>query len=68
MAINSQSDIVPVIITGTYESLPYKSLYVKPADIKFKLLPAISTQGMTYDHRGEPVGQLRSTAEENRLA
>jgi 1-acyl-sn-glycerol-3-phosphate acyltransferase len=67
MAINSQSDIVPLIIEGTYYSLPYRSLYVKPSDIKVKLLEPISTVGMTYENRDELVSQLRSIAQINGL-
>lgn len=67
MAINSQSDIVPFIIEGTYESLPYKSLYTQPGNIKIKLLKPISTIGMTYDNRNELKDLLRSIAHENGL-
>ena len=67
MAINSQSDIVPVIIEGTYDSLPYRSLYIKPGNIKIKLLESISTVGMTYDNRDELVTHLRLIAHTNGL-
>lgn len=67
MAINSQSDIVPLIIEGTYDSLPYRSLYVKSGDIRVKLLESISTVGMTYDSRDKLVAQLRSIAHTNGL-
>lgn len=67
MAINSQSNIVPFIIEGAYESLPYKSLYTQPGNIKVKLLNPISTVGMTYDNRNELKDLLRSIAHENGL-
>ena len=67
MAINSQSDIIPMIIEGTYASLPYRSLYTKPGDIKIQMLKSISTVGMTYDNRDELVTRLRSIAHANGL-
>ena len=67
MAINSQSDIVPVIIEGTFESLPYKSLYIKPGKIEIRFLKPIITNGMTYDDRNELKDQLRSIAHANGL-
>ena len=67
MAINSQSDIVPVIIEGTFESLPYKSLYIKPGKIEIRFLKPIITNGMTYDDRNELKDQLRSIAYANGL-
>tara|TARA_R110001583_G_scaffold143250_1_gene295354 strand:- start:480 stop:1193 length:714 start_codon:yes stop_codon:yes gene_type:complete len=67
MAINSQSDIVPFTIEGTYESLPYRSLYTKPGEIKIKLLKPISTIDMTYENRDHLKDQFRSIAYENGL-
>ncbi|MEN8123191.1 MAG: lysophospholipid acyltransferase family protein [Bacteroidota bacterium] len=67
MAINSQSDIVPFIIEGTYESLPYRSLYTKPGKIKIRLLSPISSIGMTYNNRDELKDRLRSIANINGL-
>ncbi|MBC2839840.1 1-acyl-sn-glycerol-3-phosphate acyltransferase [Robiginitalea sp. SC105] len=67
MAIKSQSDIVPFIIEGTYQSLPYKSVYTKPAEIKVRVLRTIPTIGLTYEQRDELVDRLRFTAQANSL-
>lgn len=67
MAINCQSDIVPFIIEGTFESLPYRSLYTKPGKITIRLLKSISTRGMSYSNRDELRDQLRSIANANGL-
>ncbi len=67
MAINCQSNIVPFIIEGTYESLPYGSLYIKPGEIKVRVLSPISTKGMTYENRDELKVQLRAIANGNGL-
>lgn len=67
MAINSQSDIVPFIIGGTFNSLPYGSLYTKPGNIKVKVLAPVSTRGLTYENRNEIIDLLLSTAQKNGL-
>jgi len=59
---NLRCSIVPFFIEGTYESLPYRSLYTKLGEIKIRLLKPISTKGMTYDNRDELKDQLRSIA------
>lgn len=51
MAINTQSDIVPIIIQGSFEALPYGALYIKPSTIKMCFLDPIPTKGLTYEHR-----------------
>ena len=67
MAINNQSDIIPIIIRGSYEALPYGSLRIKPGTIKLKFLDAISTKGLTYNHRNTLLDKLQSIARHNGL-
>ena len=67
MAITNQSDIVPFIIRGTFESLPMKSLYTRPGELSVTFLEPISTQGMTYDDRNDLRDQLLAVAHENGL-
>ena len=67
MAIKSQSDIVPFIIGGSYESLPYRSLYTKPGEIRIRILSPIPTKGLTYKHRDELIDRLRAIAQSNGL-
>lgn len=67
MAINAQADIVPFIIEGAFEILPYGSLYPKSGDIKIKILEKISTKGLTYVHRNEVIDKLLFVASNNGL-
>jgi len=67
MAINNQSDIVPMIIEGTYQALPYRSLYIQPGNIKMRFLEPISTEGKTYEDRDYLINQLLSLAHSNGL-
>tara|TARA_R110002110_G_scaffold204395_3_gene415730 strand:+ start:760 stop:1473 length:714 start_codon:yes stop_codon:yes gene_type:complete len=67
MAINAQADIVPFIIEGTFELLPYGSLYAKSGDIKVKLLDKISTKECLYKDRNEIIKKLLIVAKKNGL-
>tara|TARA_R110000868_G_scaffold6126_6_gene35364 strand:+ start:2363 stop:3067 length:705 start_codon:yes stop_codon:yes gene_type:complete len=67
MAINNQSDIVPMIINGTFESLPYGSLYIKPGNVKMIFFDPISTKDMSYVDRNTLRDKLLSLAHENGL-
>lgn len=67
MAINNQSDVVPFIIEGTWESLPIKSLYTQPGKVNVKFLEPISTTGMTYEDRDKLKDRLLKIALENGL-
>ena len=67
MAINNGSDIVPFIIEGSYEALPYRSLYTQPGNILVKMLDPISTRGLSYEDRNDLKDRLRSIALDNGL-
>lgn len=68
MALNNQSDIVPFIIEGTYQSLPMKSLYTRPGKINVKFLEPVSTVGLTYENRNELKDRLLALAHKNGLS
>ncbi len=63
IAIRSEAKIVPVIIEGTRECSGYKKLCSKEKVVTVRLLPAIATEGMTYDDRDDLVGRLAHIAE-----
>ena len=67
MAITNQSDIVPLIIRGTYEALPMKSLFSRPGNISVKFLDPLSTKGLTYEDRDALKDRLLEIARENGL-
>jgi len=50
MAVNSQTDIVPVSIQGTFELMPKGQFSVKRGKIKVLFHPAISVQDYTLDN------------------
>ncbi len=47
LAVNSQTDIVPVSIQGTFELMPKRQFFVKRGEIKVVFHPAISIQDYT---------------------
>ena len=63
VAIRSQAKIVPVIIEGTRECLGYGKWRIHEGDVTVRLLPAIATEGMTYDDREKLVRRLAHIAE-----
>lgn len=67
MAINNASDIAPLIIEGSRELLPYRSLWAKPGTIKVKVLESFSTKGLTYEDRDYIKGKLWGIAASNGL-
>jgi 1-acyl-sn-glycerol-3-phosphate acyltransferase len=51
MAINNQSNLVPVIIYGSRTCLPYGSLRARPGTLKVRFLEPIPTRGLSYEDR-----------------
>jgi len=64
LGIAAQVPIVPVFCADTFARLPKGSVSPKPGDITLKLGEPISTEGLTYDARGE----LAERARRERLA
>ena len=46
LAIKAQVDVVPMALTGTYESLPMNSFHIRPHQIRLLVGKPISTAGM----------------------
>lgn len=67
MAINNQSNIIPIIIYGSKECLPVGSLRIKPGVLKLRFLKPIATHGLTYEDRNELLLQLKNTAKKEGL-
>ncbi|MCA9663786.1 MAG: 1-acyl-sn-glycerol-3-phosphate acyltransferase [Myxococcales bacterium] len=63
MAIESGATIIPVVLRGTRERLPYGAWRVRPGTIEVDYLEAIETEGLTYEDRDELVARLRALAE-----
>jgi len=62
LAIQSQAKIIPVIIEGTRECLGYRQWHINEGIVTVRLLPAIATEGMTYDDRNDLVNRLAHIA------
>lgn len=67
MAINNQSNIIPIIIYGARECLPFGSLWIRAGTIKLRFLKPISTQGFSYQDRNRLREQLVNIAENEGL-
>ncbi len=50
LAVNSQTDIVPVSIQGTFKIMPKRQFFVKRGEIKVVFHPAISIQDYTMEN------------------
>jgi len=59
MAVNSQTDIVPVSIQGTFNLMPKGQFTVKRGEIKVVFHPAISVQDYTLDNIPNLLGKVR---------
>ena len=68
MAINNQSNIIPIIIYGARECLPFGSLWIKTGTIKLRFLKPIGTQGFSYEDRNRLHEQLVSLAKSEGLS
>lgn len=62
MAIEAEATIIPVILRGARERLPFGAWRVQPGPVEVHLLPAIDTRGLTYDDRDTLVARLRALA------
>ena len=67
MAINNQSNIVPIIIYGSRACLPYGSLLLKAGTVKLRFLKHISTAGLQYEDRDNLREQLIQVAKNEGL-
>ncbi len=60
LAIQAGVPVVPVLIYGTKEVLPKKSLSLRPGRVDVYLLDPVSTEGCTYDNRAALAQQVQS--------
>ncbi len=64
MAVNNQSNIIPVVIYGSRGCLPFGSLRPRPGTLKVRFLQPISTRGFSYEDRNTLRERLRQVARE----
>lgn len=64
LAIQSQTQIVPLLISGSRNCMPYGSWKISPGVITLTLMKPIPMQGLNYEDRDNVVAQLRKLGEE----
>lgn len=62
MALQAQARIVPVLLQGVKECMPYGAWRVREGRVVVKFLETISTDGMRYEDRDTLLDQLRAIA------
>jgi 1-acyl-sn-glycerol-3-phosphate acyltransferase len=60
MALKAQAPLVPVVVTGGRAAMRKGSRVIWPATVTVRLLPAISTQGLTVDDRNAVIEDVRA--------
>jgi 1-acyl-sn-glycerol-3-phosphate acyltransferase len=63
LAIQANAKIIPVMINGTRDCLPYGEWKIRPGKVTMHFLKEISTEGMAYEDRDLLVNELRKLAE-----
>lgn len=63
LAIQAEAMIVPLIILGSRNCLPFGEWKIRPGRVMIKVLDEITTKGMKYEDRDLLVNRLRKTAE-----
>ncbi len=63
LAIKARATIVPIVIHGAREILPYGEWRVRPGEVEVILCPAVPTSDLIYEDRNDLVGRLRLVAE-----
>jgi 1-acyl-sn-glycerol-3-phosphate acyltransferase len=63
LAIQANAKIIPMIVRGSRDCLPYGEWKIRPGKVTVKVLKEISTEGMEYEDRDFLVNELRKLAE-----
>ncbi len=68
IAIRAGVPVVPLVLTGTREVLPYGSGVVKPGNVRLRILQPIETKGLALKDRGKLTDQVRELIVSNILS
>ncbi len=63
LAIETQATIVPFVLRGARDLLPYGAWRLRAGHVEIEFLPAIATAGLTLSDRDALTAKLRSLAE-----
>jgi len=59
LALDSQADIIPVTIKGTYEMMPKGSFFIKKGTVRVVFHPPVSAEGFHHQNRSLLVDKVR---------
>jgi len=62
LAIKANARIIPIVVRGSKDCLPYGKWKIRPGKVIIKFLKEISTDSMTYEDRNLVIDQLRELA------
>jgi 1-acyl-sn-glycerol-3-phosphate acyltransferase len=65
LAIRGRATIIPVIVRGARERLPFGAWRVEPGAASVTLCEPISTRGLSYEDRDTLIARLRALAEQD---
>ncbi len=57
VALKNKAPIVPVAIEGTYQAMEAHHMWIHPAQVKVRILPAVYTQNLTPEE-GKTIGEI----------
>jgi 1-acyl-sn-glycerol-3-phosphate acyltransferase len=63
LALNSQADVVPISIQGTFELMPKASFFIKKGRVKIDFHPAVSVQGLNHDAIPQVIDKVRAAVQ-----
>ncbi len=63
LALNSQADVIPVSIQGTFELMPKASFFIKKGRVKIHFHPAVSVQGLEHDALPQVMDKVRGAVQ-----
>lgn len=63
LAIKAKARIIPIVVHGSKNCLPYGEWKIRPGKVIIKFLKEIPSAGLRYEDRNLVIDQLRELAE-----
>ena len=63
LAIQAKADIVPVVLLGVRDCMPYGEWKIRPGNVTVRFLRSIPTRELRYEDRTQLIAKLRGLAE-----
>jgi len=64
IAIRAEAPVVPLVLIGTREILPFGSGIIRPGEVILRILPPIETAGVSLKERGALTERVRTLIED----